>query len=76
MVDNQHQQISGYRDLAQEDINAINAVKEAETTIGGLWRWIKEIPDVDQRQIERARDHLEDGFSALVRSIAKPEARF
>jgi hypothetical protein len=75
-MDNQHKQISGYRDLSQTEIDLINAVKLREETTGALWREVMAMPDVDKRWASIARTHFEEGFSALVRSIAKPESRF
>lgn len=76
MVDNQHKKISGYRDLTEEEIHAINSVKEAETSLGQLWRQITAMEGVDKRWTAIARTHFEEGCSALVRSIAQPESRF
>ncbi len=76
MVDNQHKKISGYRDLTQEEIDAINSVKEAETSFGELWRQITALDGIDKRWASIARTHIEEGCSALVRSIAQPESRF
>lgn len=85
MVDNQHRQISGYRDLGEDDIALMNEVKAAEATIGDLWRRVGMMSPGDTRPAAVAcdprwhaiaRTHLEEGFSALVRSIARPEARF
>jgi hypothetical protein len=75
-MDNQHKQISGYRDLSQAEIDQINAVKVTEKVVGEVWRNVMALPDVDKRWANVARTHFEEGFSALVRSIAKPEARF
>lgn len=76
MVDNQHKQISGYRDLTQLEIYAINEVKQAEIELGALRRRVRELETLDLRWASVAKTHFEEGFSALVRSIAKPEARF
>lgn len=76
MVDNQHKKISGYRDLSQADIDAMNSIKGAEADIGALWRQVGELPDVDRRDLALAKTYLEDGFSRFVRAVAKPEPRF
>ena len=75
-MENQHKQISGYRDLDQADIDAINDVKQAEVNLGELWRAVTALDGVDMRWASIAKTHFEEGFSALVRSIAKPEPRF
>jgi hypothetical protein len=76
MVDNQHKKISGYRDLSQDEIDQMNAVKAAEVALGETWRQVMDLPDVDKRWAAVAKTHFEEGFMALVRSIAKPEPRF
>ena len=76
MVDNQHKQISGYRDLDQVEIDLINQIKAAEAELGELWRRVFSGDSVDKRWASVARTHFEEGFSALVRSVARPESRF
>jgi hypothetical protein len=76
MVDNQHQKISGYRDLPQAEIDAINEIKSYEQTVGELWRKVGELPDVDRRDLALAKTYLEDGFMRFVRAVAQPEPRF
>lgn len=72
----QHEQISGYRDLTQDEIDAMNIVKDAEKDLGEVWRQTVAIEGVDKHWAAVAKTHFEEGFSALVRSIAKPEPRF
>jgi len=72
--------ISGYRDLSQDEIDAINRIKEAEIAVGELWKSIMDAPgdifSADGRWLSIARTHFEEGFSAFVRAVAKPEPRF
>lgn len=75
-MDNQHKQISGYRDLNQDEIDGINEIKEAEIKLGALYRQIVQSANPNARWASIAKTHFEEGFSALVRSIARPEARF
>jgi len=75
-MDDQHKQISGYRDLSQPEVDAINEVKQAEVELGVLWRRVRELETLGMRWASVAKTHFEEGFSALVRSIAKPEPRF
>lgn len=72
----QHEQISGYRDLSQDEIDAVNIVKDAEKDLGEVWRQTVAIEGTDAHWADVAKTHFEEGFSALVRSIAKPEPRF
>lgn len=76
---NQHKMIAGYCcDLTQADIDAINEIKRTESALGELWKYYYELPDVDtdKRWMSIAKTHFEEGFSAFVRAVAKPEARF
>lgn len=77
MVDNQHQKISGYRDLSEAEIDAMNTVKSAESDIGALWSQIgADVTDVDRRWLAIAKTHFQEGFSALVRAVARPDDHF
>jgi hypothetical protein len=78
MVDNQHRQIPGYRDLDQDTVDVIREIKQAEVAAAEMWRKVHaNIPiAADRRQLAIARTHLEAGFSALVRSVAKPDSPF
>lgn len=74
-MDNQHKKITGYRDLSQAEIDAMNDVKALEATFNGLIDFLKQIPDIDQRQVALAATHGEDAFMHAVRAIAKPERK-
>lgn len=77
MVDNQHQKISGYRDLSQAEIDAMNAAKAMEAQVGVMWRAIgNQVEDVDRRWLAVAKTHFQEGFSALVRAVARPDDQF
>ena len=71
-MDNQHKKISGYRDLTQEEIDQMNALKAVGTQLGFLIDSMKQDPDVDQRWLSIAETHLQQGIMAAVRSVAKP----
>lgn len=74
MVDNQHRQIPGYRDLSQDEVDTIANCKEMESTLVDFYSAIKrDHPDADPRDLAMARTHFEDGFIRLVRAIAKPD---
>lgn len=76
VVDNQHRQIDGYRDLSQEEIDLINMIKTMERQSAELWRQVTNRTDTDQRWAAIGRTHLEEGFSAIIRSVAKPDSSF
>lgn len=74
-MDNQHKKITGYRDLTQGEIDAMNAVKGLEAQFNGMVDALKELPGLDGRQIALAATHGEDAFMHAVRAIAKPERK-
>lgn len=66
------QGVRGYRDLQPAEIDVINVIKDHEATIAQLWGRIESDPNTDRRWLAVARTHFQEGFSALVRSIAQP----
>lgn len=72
-MDNQHQKISGYRDLSQGEIDLMNEIKQKATEVGILCDKLK-LPDyfADQRWVAIGTTDLQKGFMSLVRAIAKP----
>lgn len=75
MVDNQHKQIKGYRDLTEIEIEigAMNDCKLTAIEVGILCDKVAGMTGVDQRWVAIAKTDLQKGFMALIRSIAKPE---
>ena len=71
----QHTLISGYRDLSQEEINAMNTIKELAEQVRILVDSIGDSNEffIDTRWQAIARTDLQKGFMALVRAVAKPE---
>lgn len=66
------QQITGYRDLTQDEIDAMNAVKAKGVELGALVEKVRAIPGVDQRWASIGATDLQTGLMALTRSIARP----
>lgn len=82
-MDNQHRHIKGYRELSREEIDLMNAIKaHAEHTrelcerVGLLMPAAQNI--IDREECLRwqciARDHLQQGYMALTRAVARPES--
>ena len=71
-MENQHKHIKGYRDLSQEEINAMNAVKAKAEEVGTLISSLEAMADSDKRWVAVAKTDLQKGFMAAVRAIAKP----
>ena len=72
IVKDQHKLIKGYRDLSQAEIDAMNAVKAEGVRLGILIEEMRDNPELDQRWVDIAETHLQQGCMAAVRSIAQP----
>lgn len=72
-MENQHRLIKGYRELSAAEIAAMNAVKAQAEATGAL---IDEAlrAGADPRWASIAQTQLQQGYMALVRSIAKPDS--
>jgi hypothetical protein len=73
-------EIKGYRKLSEVEISEINELKEIETDILGKINYMgtcghldKRFENIDKRWLAIGKTHIEEGFMAIVRSIAKPE---
>lgn len=73
MIDNQHKQIKGYRDLSEVEIGAMNDCKSIAIEVGILCDKVADMDGNDKRWSAIAKTDLQKGFMALIRSIAKPE---
>lgn len=73
-MENQHRNIKGYRELNEQEIAAINEIKEVAENVECLIESIINRPaaDADKRWAAIARTHLQEGFMALTRAVAKP----
>lgn len=71
-MDNQHEKISGYRDLSQAEIDTMNVIKAKAEEIGQLCNDLSSSDSADKRWVAIGTTHLQQGFMALVRSVAKP----
>lgn len=67
----QHTLITGYRDLTQDEIDLMNRIKEHGETARELLEAVRS-KDIDQRWASIAQTHFQEGYMALVRSVAKP----
>jgi hypothetical protein len=85
-MDNQHKKIKGYRELSQYEIDLMNEIKAKAEEVGELVSKLQfslslaeaygagEEKRPDQRWVSIGKTHLQEGFMALVRSVAKPES--
>lgn len=70
----QHTKITGYRDLTQAEIDAMNAVKAEGTRLALLIEELRVNSNIDQQWVDIAEVHLKQGVMAAVRSIAQPNS--
>lgn len=70
----QHTKITGYRDLSQGEIDAMNAVKAEGARLELLVEELRVDSSIDQRWVDIAETHLQQGVMAAVRSIARPNS--
>jgi len=72
-MDNQHRQIKGYRELNQDEIDAMNKLKEVGVELGTIVDTMRSAGDLlDQRWVSIGAKDLQTGLMALTRAIAKP----
>lgn len=73
-MENQHRQITGYRDLTQAEIDTMNTIKAEGARLSGLVSMVRECPESDRRWAAIAETHLQQGLMALTRAVARPES--
>jgi hypothetical protein len=71
-MENQHRKISGYRELGQAEIDAMNEVKAKGAELGELVSRLRGNAELDQRWVSIGATDLQTGLMALTRAIAKP----
>lgn len=72
-MENQHKKITGYRDLSQEEIDAMNGIKALEGKFNGMIDYLRSLTSADQRQVSIAATAGEDAFMRAVRAVAQPQ---
>lgn len=72
-MDNQHKKITGYRDLSQTEIDAMNEGKALAAQVGA---WLDKLAaqgvTLDQRAVALGKTNLQQGFMWAIRGIAQP----
>jgi hypothetical protein len=81
-MDNQHQQIKGYRELSQAEIDLMNQIKAKAAEVGELCQALAAASakpgkpivsgELDGRWVAIGKTHLQEGFMALTRAVAQP----
>lgn len=68
----QHEKITGYRDLSQEEIDLMNEGKALAVQVGAFVDKLQNSGDTDKRWVAIGRTDAQTAFMALIRSVAKP----
>jgi hypothetical protein len=71
-MENQHRQITGYRELDQGEIDQMNRIKAAGPILEALCTQVASNGG-DPRWTAIGKTHLQEGLMALTRAIAQPE---
>lgn len=72
MVENQHRQITGYRELDADDIAVMNHIKDKEQEVLAMLDGLNTASSYDKEWVARSRAYMEIGFMAAVRAVARP----
>lgn len=68
----QHKKITGYRDLTEAEVAAMNAIKQKSVEVGLLIEELESNSQLDQRWVSEAKMDLQKGFMSAVRAVAQP----
>lgn len=71
-MENQHRNITGYRELTEREIDFMNHVKAYGNELGDMFERLSQESEIDKRWLAIAKTQLQQGFMALTRSIARP----
>lgn len=71
-MENQHRKINGYRELDDQEVALMNAIKAKGAELGELIGILRHTPDLDQRWIAIGATELQQGLMALTRAVARP----
>lgn len=70
-MDNQHKKITGYRELTQSEIDAMNSIKALEVDAAELVKQLRALPEVDQRAMALAVTNLQQACMWMVKGVAR-----
>lgn len=68
----QHEKITGYRDLSQEEIDLMNEGKALAEQCGAFIEKLESSPDTDKRNVALGKTNLQQGFMWAIRGVAQP----
>lgn len=70
----QHEKITGYRNLTEDEIAMMNDIKRHGAQLEDLVECLRGVEEFDQRWVEEGTMDLQKGIMALVRAVAQPES--
>lgn len=72
----QQPKIIGYRELSEGEAILINEIKQVANTVGELVERVAMLPQIDDagRWAAIGKTQLQQGFMALIRSVARPDS--
>ena len=78
-MENQHRVITGYRELSVEELALINEIKAEGERVGALVARLQAHSTTagdaqSGRWVSIGRTHLQEGFMALTRAVARPSS--
>lgn len=68
----QHEKITGYRDLSQEEIDLMNEGKALAEQCGAYIAKLETHQDTDKRNVALGKTNLQQGFMWAIRGVARP----
>jgi hypothetical protein len=68
------QKIKGYRNLTEEEVSAINEIKDIGEKLGNLIEKLESIETTDTWWLTVGKTDLQKGLMAITRSVAKPNS--
>lgn len=71
-MDNQHEEITGYRDLSQEEIDLANEGKALAEQVGDYIKKLQGMDGLDQRWVATGKTDLQKGFMCITRGVFQP----
>ena len=71
-MENQHRKITGYRELNELEVNAMNVIKGRGEQLSQMLDDLASLPDVDKRALAIARTELQTGMMWATRAVARP----
>lgn len=71
-MSNQPQQLTGYRQLSQTEIDLINEIKAKGVELEELVTKLRSVSTNDQRWISTGATDLQKGLMCLTRGVAQP----